>query len=146
MRPPPPRETAVSRPQKCAPPPAFFSSAPPRRRAPCAPRAPEWGALPADEGRACHAFFLFFFVFCLGAAERRPNANYYYSPLWLGIREGMSTTRGRGKQGEGGNYREGDYMGGHYREGDYRGKGLQRGGLATVHSLAAPLSGRAGGS
>ena len=78
-------------------------------------------------------FFVFVLFFCLGAAERRPNANYYYSPLWLGIREGMSTTRGRGKQGEGGNYREGDYMGGHYREGDYRGKGLQRGGLATVH-------------
>ena len=85
-------------------------------------------------------FFVFVLFFCLGAAERRPNANYYYSPLWLGIREGMSTTRGRGKQGEGGNYREGDYMGGHYREGDYRGKGLQCGGLATVHSLAAPLS------
>ena len=54
----------------------------------------------------------------------------------MGIREGMSTTRGRGKQGEGGNYREGDYMGGHYREGDYRGKGLQCGGLATYGTLS----------
>ena len=38
-----------------------------------------------------------FFVFSLGAAERLPNANYYYSPLWLGIREGMSTTRGENR-------------------------------------------------
>ena len=48
---PPPRETAVSRPQKCAPPSCifFFGAAKAARpvRAPCAPRAPEWGALPA---------------------------------------------------------------------------------------------------
>jgi len=60
--PPPPRNSRVQTPI-VRPPPAFFSSAPPRRRAPCAPRAPEWGALPADEGRACHAFFLFLFCF-----------------------------------------------------------------------------------
>ena len=47
----PPRETAVSRPRKCAPP-CIFSSAPPKRPrpppAPCATCALEWGALPAD--------------------------------------------------------------------------------------------------
>ena len=138
---PPPRETAVSRPQKCAPPLLHFFL---RRRQGGAPRArpvrPSGGHFQRTRDARVMIFFVFVLFFCLGAAERRPNANYYYSPLWLGIREGMSTTRGRGKQGEGGNYREGDYMGGHYREGDYRGKGLQCGGLATVHSLAAPLS------
>ena len=61
--PPPPAKQPCPDPKSAPPPPAFFSSAPPRRRAPCAPRAPEWGALPADEGRACHAFFLFLFCF-----------------------------------------------------------------------------------
>ena len=45
----PPAKQPCPDPKSAPPPPAFFSSAPPRRRAPCAPRAPEWGALPADE-------------------------------------------------------------------------------------------------
>ena len=90
-------------------------------------------------------FFVFVLFFCLGAAERRPNANYYYSPL-SGWALGRGCLLPAGKTGGGGQLQGGDYMGGDYREGDYRGKGLQCGGLATVHSLAAPLSGRAGGS
>ena len=46
---PPPAKQPCPDPKSAPPPPACFSSAPPRRRAPCAPRAPEWGALPADE-------------------------------------------------------------------------------------------------